>query len=297
MFFESKRISPNSLRVFESAARHLSFTAAARDLRSTQSAVSQQVRALEEQLGFALFDRVYRGVRLTEPGQVLFASVQEGFGTIERTIDRLQQHQSNPRVNILTDFSLATYWLMPRLPEFRKAYPNIDVRIMTNQGVFDWHGQGVDVAIVFQDRKGLEGVPRLLHEEVVPVCSPGFLEQAGPINELSDLGGLPLLTLTADQGQCWLDWPDYFDCLGGEPPMAPPELIFNNYPLLVQAAIAGQGVALGWRGLIDVMLDRRMLVGLEHLGLCTSGGYAVIDGHPEENNAAKALFLDWMLSC
>ncbi|UYG07042.1 choline sulfate utilization transcriptional regulator [Halomonas sp. M4R1S46] len=289
-------MSPNGLRVFESAARHLSFTAAAEELRSTQSAVSQQVRGLEEQLGLRLFDRVYRGVRLTEPGQALFGAVQEGFATIEKTIDRLQQRHRNPRLTILTDFSLASYWLLPRLPAFRERHPHIDVRIMTNQGVFDWRGQEVDIAIVFGDRRGLEGVPRLLDEEVFPVCSPGFLEEFGPIDDLARLSEVPLLTLTADQGQSWLDWPGYFERLGGQVHQAPSELIFNNYTLLVQAAIAGQGVALGWRGLVDDLLERGMLVGLEGLNLRTPNGYGMIDVHPEDRSPAKQAFQDWVLS-
>lgn len=296
MLLANRRISPNSLLVFESAARHLNFTASARELRSTQSAVSQQVRALEEQLGLKLFDRVYRGVQLTEPGKALFDSVQEGFATIEKTIARLQQHHRNPQLSILTDFSLATYWLLPRLPDFRKQHPHIDVRIMTNQGVFDWRRQEVDVAIVFGDRHELDGIPRLLNEEVLPVCGPGFLEQYGPIDDLARLSEVPLLTLTADQGQRWLDWPAYFESLGAPSPLAPPELTFNNYPLLVQAAIAGQGVALGWRGLVDDLLDRRMLVGLDHLRLGTDSGYGVIDVHPEDVSPAKRVFLEWVLS-
>ncbi|MDN3557926.1 choline sulfate utilization transcriptional regulator [Halomonas maura] len=292
----SRRVSPNGLRVFESAARHLSFTAAAKELRSTQSAVSQQVRALEEQLGLRLFDRVYRGVRLTEPGQALFGAVQEGFATIENTIDRLQRRHRNPRLNILTDFSLASYWLLPRLPDFRHRHPHIDVRIMTNQGVFDWQGQEVDIAIVFSDQRGLERGTRLLDEEVFPVCSAGFLDQHGPIGDLAGLGEVPLLTLTADQGQRWLDWPGYFEHLGGQAHLAPSELIFNNYPLLVQAAIAGQGVALGWRGLVDDLLERGMLVGLEALSLKSDNGYGVIDVHPEDRSPAKQAFLDWVLS-
>ncbi len=296
MSLMDKRVSPHGLRVFEAAARHLSFTAAARELRSTQSAVSQQVRALEEALDLRLFDRVHRGVRLTEAGQALFEAVQEGFATIERTIERLWRRHRNPRLNILTDFSLAAYWLLPRLPDFRRRHPHIDVRIQTNQGVFDWQGQEVDIAIVFGDRRGLEGAARLLDEEVFPVCSPGFLEQHGPIDGLARLGEVPLLTLTADQGQTWLDWPDYFARWGVRMPPASSELIFNNYPLLVQAAIAGQGVALGWRGLVDDLLERGMLVGLEGLSLSTSNGYGVIDVHPEDRRAAKGAFVDWMMT-
>ncbi|PMR70344.1 choline sulfate utilization transcriptional regulator [Halomonas heilongjiangensis] len=297
MSWIGRAASPNGLRVFEAAARHLSFTAAARELRSTQSAVSQQVRALEEQLGLPLFERIYRGVRLTEAGQALFVSVQEGFATIDRTIDRLQHRHRHPHVNILTDFSFAAYWLMPRLPRFRERHPHIDVRIVTNQGVLDWRTQEVDVAIVFCDERTLAaGVPRLFHEEVFPVCSPGFLQQHGPIESPERLAELPLLTLTADQGQSWLDWPSYFAQLAGIGYLESSELTFNNYTLLIQAAIAGQGIGMGWRGLVDDLLDGGMLVGLHGLALRSPRGYGLIDAQPEASSEAKRALQEWVLA-
>lgn len=296
MSVAGKRVSQNGLRVFEAAARHLSFTAAARELRSTQSAVSQQVRALEEELGLRLFDRVYRGVLLTESGHALFASVQEGFSIIEETIERLQHRQHSPHVNILTDFSLAAYWLMPRLPMFRQQHPKIDVRILTSQEVFDWTGQEVDVAIMFCDERGMKNASPLFQEEVFPVCSAGFLKQYAPLEQLSSLAAVPLLTLTADQRQHWLDWPTYFKQMGGTPHGQSSELDFNNYTLLIQAAIAGQGVALGWRGLVEDMLERGMLVGLKHLSLATPNGYGIIDANPNDNGVGKRTFLDWIAS-
>ncbi|HET8791198.1 MAG TPA: LysR substrate-binding domain-containing protein [Modicisalibacter sp.] len=289
--------SPNSLRIFEAAARHLSFTAAARELRSTQSAVSQQIRGLEEQLDLRLFERVHRGVTLTEAGHALFASVQEGFAKIDRTIDQLQRRHRQPRLNILTDFSFAAYWLMPRLPLFRRLHPHIDVRIITNQGVLDWRDQEVDVAIVFCNERSLESVPRLFHEEVFPVCSPGFLQQHGPIDDLGRLAEAPLLTLTADQGQSWLDWPNYFRQLGGFAYRESSELTFNNYTLLIQAAIAGQGIGMGWRGLVDDLIDSGMLIGLHDLQLRSRRGYGLIDAQPESPSAAKKALQEWMLAC
>lgn len=292
-----RAVSPNSLRVFEVAARRLSFTAAARELRSTQSAVSQQVRGLEEQLGLALFERVYRGVKLTEAGHALFGSVQEGFATIERTLETLQRQHRHPRVNILTDFSLAAYWLMPRLPLFRQRYPHIDVRLITNQGVLDWRDQEVDVAILFCDERTLAEVPLLFPEQVFPVCSRGFLHQYGPLESLAGLAHAPLLTLMADQDQRWLDWPGYFQRLGDTTYLEPSELIFNNYTLLIQAAIAGQGVGLGWRGLVDHMVDSGMLVALPHLSVSTQSGYGLIDAQPAANSEAKRVLKEWVLEC
>ncbi|GGX87980.1 transcriptional regulator [Litchfieldella qijiaojingensis] len=298
MSWIARAASPNSLRVFEAAARHLSFTAAARELRSTQSAVSQQIRALEEHLGLPLFERIYRGVKLTEAGHALFVSVQEGFATIDRTIDRLQHKHRHPHVNILTDFSFAAYWLMPRLPRFREQYPHIDVRIVTNQGVLDWRAQEVDIAIVFCDERALaSGVPLLFHEDVFPICSPGFLQRYGPIEDLESLSKAPLLTLTADQGQSWLDWPSYFEQLAGIRYLESSELTFNNYTLLIQAAIAGQGIGMGWHGLVDDMLESGMLVGLHDLRLRSPRGYGLIDARPDSPGEAKQALQEWVLGC
>lgn len=298
MSWMARSASLNGLRVFETAARHLSFTAAARELRSTQSAVSQQVRALEEQLGLPLFERIYRGVKLTEAGHALFVSVQESFAGIDRTIERLQHRHRHPHVNILTDFSFAAYWLMPRLPSFRERYPHVDVRIVTNQGVLDWRTQEVDVAIVFCDERALAGgVPLLFHEDVFPVCSPGFLQQHGPIESIEALSRAPLLTLTADQGQRWLDWPSYFRQLGGIAYHESSELMFNNYTLLIQAAIAGQGIAMGWSGLVDDLLDKGMLIGLSDMRLRSARGYGVVDARPDAPGEAKRALWEWILEC
>lgn len=291
-----RRVSLNSLRVFEAAARHLSFTAAARELHSTQSAVSQQVRGLEEQLGVALFERIYRGVRLTEAGEGLFDAVQEGFATIERAIDALLNRQRHPRVNILTDFSFAAYWLMPRLPAFRRDHPQIDVRIITRQVGEMRPDPEVDVAILFCDERTLAaGVPRLFAEEVFPVCSPGFLAQHGPIDSLARLAEVPLLTLTSEDKAAWQDWPGYFQRLGGIAHRENAELIFNNYTLLIQAAIAGQGVGMGWRGLVDEAIDSGMLVGLTELALHSAQGYGLIDMQPTAAGEAKATLMAWLL--
>ncbi|NHH99829.1 Glycine cleavage system transcriptional activator [Oceanimonas sp. MB9] len=297
MLLLNRTVSPNSLRVFEVAARQLNFTAAARELRSTQSAVSQHIRTLEEQLGLPLFERVYRGVRLTDAGQALFASVREGFGTMERTLERLQQQHRHPRVNILTDFSFAAYWLMPRLPLFRRLHPQIDVRIMTNQGVLDWKDKEVDVAIVFCDERTLANVPRLLPEVVFPVCSPAFLQEHGPFDDLAQLADAPLLTLTADQGQSWMDWPGYFQQRAGINHLHPSELTFNNYTLLLQAVIAGQGIGMGWRGLVDGLLESGILVALDTQPLHSRRGYGLIDIQPDDNSEAKQALQQWILTC
>ncbi|WP_324690091.1 LysR substrate-binding domain-containing protein [Cobetia sp. D5] len=287
-----RHVSPNLLRVFEVAARHRAFTHAAQELRSTQSAVSQQIRALEDALGVTLFKRVHRGVSLTEAGEQLFQSVQEGFAVIERSINDIQQLTTPPSLNILTDFAFASAWLMPNLPEFRRLNPGIAVHCMTNQGVLDHSMQDIDVALLFCAEEDTR--PRLLRERVFPICSPDFLARHGPIEHPEQLCQLPLLTLSAAQGQAWMDWSAYFMAQGVKHGVGQRELVMNNYPLLLQAAAAGQGVALGWEGLCDEALASGSLVALREFCHDTHHGYTLIEVDPSEHSQAKQALVDWI---
>lgn len=297
MLLSERLPSVQSLLIFEAAARQLSFTAAARELGSTQSAVSQQIRGLEQQLALPLFRRVYRGVALTDAGQQLFEAVQSGFQEMAQCLDRLQKTRQHPQINVATDFAFAAYWLLPRLADFRRQHPDIDVRIITSQGQYDFAAQDVDVAIIFAGQHPV-GLPaqRLFHETVFPICSPLFLEKHGPVNSHKKLASLALLKLGADAGQGWLDWPALFK--GRRSTVAPgePVLTFNNYTLLIQAAIAGQGVGLGWQTLVDDLLTSGVLTALPAFSLASEGGYFVVEPRPAEQTAAKQVFIDWVLA-
>lgn len=293
----TNKIASNSLRTFAAAARHANFTAAARELHSTQSAVSQTVRGLEQRLGVRLFERVHRGVRLTAEGETLFASVREGFATIDRSIEQLRRSQRQPQLKIFTDFAFAAYWLLPRLPQFRALHPHINVQIVTDQGVADWQHQDVDVAIVFCDAQQLRDVPCLFSETVLPVCSPRWLDHYGPIRNLQALSRAPLLTLTMEADAKWLDWPRYFRQQSELVANTTPELAFNNYTLLIQAAIAGHGVALGWQQLVAGALHNHILVGLENMQVDTRCGYGLIDAQPALPGHAKQALRRWLLDC
>ena len=285
-----------SLLIFEAAARHLSFTAAARELGSTQSAVSQQIRGLEQHLSLLLFRRIYRGVELTEAGAQLLEAVQGGFQQMAICLQRLQQSRRHQHINVATDFAFAAYWLMPRLPRFRERHPNVDVRIITSQGQYDFTTQDVDVAVVF-DRQAPPGMPsqRLFYEEVFPVCSPALLARVGEVKSHKKLASLPLLKLGADAGQGWQDWHSFFKGRGSQVVASEPVLTFNNYTLLVQAAIAGQGLGLGWSTLVDDLIDTGVLVGLRDFSLRSDGGYFIAEPKPNELLDAKQQFIDWLL--
>ncbi len=288
--------SLRSLATFEVAARHLSFTRAAEELNSTQPAVSQQVRALESELGVTLFKRIYRGVVLTDEGSYLFDCVSKGFGKIHNGVMELQRRHKNPRINVATDFAFAAFWLLPKLPEFRKLYPEIDIRVITSESEANIAASEVDVAIIFGDGHYRNAYSQLLFQEkVFPVYSPKFLKEYGPISTVEDLAKSHLLRLSTNPENTWLDWKQVFLALNNTTDMSDPVMTFNNYTLLVQAAIAGQGVALGWSTLVDGLLNSGVLIGLEEFSVSTALGYFLVDPDRHEDKNAKSLLVDWLV--
>lgn len=294
----SNRLPPlQALLVFEAAARHLGFTAAARELGTTQSAVSQQIRNLEQSLGLQLFVRVYRGVVLTRSGEALYQAVQEGFRGIVSTLEELQQSRQHQSLNVATDFALAAYWLMPRLPRFRAIHPEVDVRVITAQNQQAFQSQDVDVILSFAAEPPRQRPLRRLFEECVfPVCSPGFLADNGPISDLPDLMRQPLLRLSDEGAAGWQTWDSLLRAQGWTEPVPEPVLIFDNYTLLVQAAIAGQGVGIGWGTLLDDVIEHQLLVPLTSFSVASDGGYYLLEPRPQERSNAKTHFIDWVLS-
>jgi putative choline sulfate-utilization transcription factor len=289
--------SAKSLLTFEAAARHLNFTSAAHELGSTQSAVSQQMRGLERQLELQLFKRIYRGVALTDSGQQLYEAVESGFQQMADCLQHLQKTRCRRYINVATDFAFAAFWLLPRLSRFRELHPDVEVRIVTSQAQLDHSNQDTDVSIVFA-----KGQPNTLPSHllcignVFPVCSPALLEQYGPIESHKKLAALPLLNLGDYAGQGWLDWRGFFHQRRSLVKPSEPVLTFNNYTLLVQAAIAGQGVGLGWGDLVDDLVDSGMLTALRSFSLTSEWGYYLVEINTKDMLPAKQHFIDWLLT-
>lgn len=297
MLLKNRLPSNQSLIVFESAARLLSFTAAARELGSTQSAVSQLMRSLEESLALNLFKRVYRGIELTAQGEQLLAVVQLNLNNIANSIEKLQQAQKKPVLNVAMDYAFAAYWLLPRLAQYRSLHPDVEVRVISEQDVNVRLNSDIDIAIVFANNAP-ENALLLFKEQVYPVCSPSFYDgccKSGEISSHKKLAELPLLKL-ADQGAAsWLDWARFFKGRRSQVRPASSVMTFNNYTLLIQAAIAGQGVGLGWRGLVDEMVERKMLVAMENFKLSSASGYYAIQPSLKRKEAADQ-FIEWLAS-
>ncbi len=283
------------LRVFEACARCQGFTAAGVELGMTQPAVSQQIQRLERELGTRLFDRVHRGITLTAVGQSLLVPVQQALNLVQDALAVARARPTRSQLSVATDFAFATYWLMPRLARFYQAHPDIDVSLVTSNRALHRLAPDTDLAIVFGDGRLARAQSQLLfREEVFPVCSPGLLQlHGGDVDAL--LQAAPLLHLKPAVGQPWFDWPGV--CTqGGWPARQPADgPAFDHYTMVVGAAIAGQGVAIGWRYLVDALLDQGLLCRLQLPPLLSGHGYHLMTPQQKRLPASARKFVDWVL--
>jgi putative choline sulfate-utilization transcription factor len=297
MFESFGDVSLDLLRAFEVAARLRSFTAAALELGTTQPAVSQQIKRLEEQLATRLFDRIYRGIELTDAGEVLFSHVQAGLQSIDSGLTAITEHHQHEVPQVATDFAFAAYWLMPRLHRFHKANPDVDVSLVTSERTHSMLRADIDVAVLFGDGRFKQGESHwLFSEEVFPVCSPQLI--AGRQTPLPNdaLRDFPLLHLRGESINHWFDWAGVFRALDIPQAPAPGQLRFDNYTLLVQAAIGGQGIAIGWKHLVDDLLDQGLLC-RPIAGAAISGqGYYVVLPQRKRRVQIVQQFVDWLAS-
>ncbi|QVI75480.1 choline sulfate utilization transcriptional regulator [Pseudomonas syringae] len=297
MFESFGDVSLDLLRAFEVAARLRSFTAAALELGTTQPAVSQQIKRLEEQLATRLFDRIYRGIELTDAGEVLFSHVQAGLQSIDSGLIAITEHHQHEVLQVATDFAFAAYWLMPRLHRFHKVNPDVDVSLVTSERTHSMLRADIDVAVLFGDGRFKQGQSHwLFSEEVFPVCSPQLV--AGRQTPLPNdaLRDFPLLHLRGESINHWFDWAGVFRALDIPQAPAPGQLRFDNYTLLIQAAIGGQGIAIGWKHLVDDLLDQGLLC-RPIAGAAISGqGYYVVLPQRKRREQIVQQFVDWLAS-
>ena len=291
------RLPPlQSLVFFEAAARHLNFTAAAQELGTTQPAVSHRIGLLEEDLGVSLFKRAHRGVSLSADGVRLFEAVHESLGTIGGAVTQIRAQRSRRVLTVATDFGFAAYWLMPQLGALRKLVADLDVRIVTSQKAFDIREEAVDVAIAFGAGRWPGCEAELLFPEIViPVCSPGFLASHAAGEDISRLTALPLLHLESEEPTRWLSWDSWFARHRLAASDGAHDLSFNNYPLVIQAAIAGQGLALGWLPLVEDLLRSGQLVRTTASPVQTDNGYFLVRPNAQRTTAAIDLFRQWII--
>jgi len=285
------------LSVFESAARLASFTAAARELGSTQPAVSQRIVQLEAQLGAPLFERGHRGVTLTADGQRLYEAVRQSMATIRDAVTDIRAARAKGALTIVTDAGFATYWLVPRLMDLRRLLPDINVKVVTSQLAFDPRRDHADVAIAFGDGNWSPcTATRLFPEQVVPVCSPAFRRAHPEIVEPADLCAAPLLHVQPAEPERWLGWNGWFAVHGLSAPPDEHGSTFNSYALVMNAAAAHQGVALGWMPLVDELIASGQLVALFDKPVTTPRGYFLVCPPARPETPAAPAFRRWLFS-
>jgi DNA-binding transcriptional LysR family regulator len=289
--------SANALIVFEAAGRLGSFTRAAEELGMTQAAVSFAVRKLEGGLGTTLFTRHHRSVALTEAGRRFHADVAMGLGHIRKSAEELSAASREGHVTLSASTAFASFWMLPRLPRLRAALPDVDLRIQTGDRDLDIVPEGVPLGV----RAGQPGAwpgcedAVLVPEEIVAIASTAYVEQHGLPADDAAIAAHRLIHLEEPFRPC-PDWDDWFRSLGLPPPARGHGLLINDYVLVVQAVLGGQGIALGWRHLVAPLIDDGLLVEVSRHVLRTGQAFHVIWPAGGGLSEAATQVRDWMLA-
>ncbi|WP_342616412.1 LysR substrate-binding domain-containing protein [Rhodoferax sp. GW822-FHT02A01] len=250
--------SLNNLLVFESAARRGSFTRAAEDLGISQPAVSHAMRLLEADLGVALFERQHKGVQTTEAGKYLLEQVGMGLSLIDQALREVRGMQAH-QVTLAVSTATATWWLLPRIARFKQMHPDIELRVITTDTDLDLARERIDLAVTLgADDFAHYQRWHFVDEEIFPVCSPKFLKE-NPLPDLKALAHSPLLLLE-ERYRPRMAWKDWLARFGISLPRQPRLFRFNDYSIVLQAAIEGQGVAQGWRHIVQPLIAQGLLV-------------------------------------
>lgn len=281
-----------SLRTFEVVARHMSFTRAADELNITQSAVSRQIRWLEDLLDTALFHRMGHRVNLTSDGKAYLREISGALRRIEQSTLKLRSKQHGSTLTLATPPAFGMRWLIPRLPKFHKANPDIMVSLITRADVFDFLEESVDAALHYghEDWAGVETVP-LLGEKIILVASPAYLEKDRSLRSKEGLGNAVLLQhLRRPNG--WVEWLSAAGIRGVNAWAGPS---YEHYYMLIQAAAAGLGFALVPRIIVEEELASGQLV--EPLGIAHKARETYCLVYPEDRRDHRAIakLRDWLI--
>ena len=292
------RLSLDLLKGFEAAARHLSFTHAAQELSLTQSAVSREIKTLEDQLGEPLFHRINRGLRFTDAGQVLYRAVGEAFTLIDEATDRLAASTSGNTLTVTTSVPLSSMWLAPKLQQFVRLHPKVDVRGVGASENVDLERDRFDVAIRWAPPGS--SVPKgelLFNMEIFPVCSPELVrDRARPLKTPADLGDHVLLDLEMAAGRRrWSDWGPWLDAMKLADLKPAGTLRFSHYDQVVQAAIDGSGVAMGRNPHNnDHLREGQLIAPFGREWTLSSGAYFLLVAARSAERAIVKEFVAWL---
>jgi len=277
------------LCAFVLVARHGQLSSAAAALNLSQPGLSQRIKNLELSLGVTLFKRVHRGVELTRDGADLLARVEPPMNQLAAGFAEFQQRKANPSLLVSVDYAFAAFWLLPRIPKLRALFHPLDISVLTSQDPNEANSRDADL-IVRMDRpdRGDGTSVKLMDETVSAVCSPGFLERHPDLHHPADLLKVPLLTLKTPANANWFSWQEwlaFFEVSGQE---TAEMTSLDTYDLVIQAARDGIGVALGWHGLIDDLLeDGRLVQAVPHVATSRRGYFLSVLSENGEKFSAQ----------
>jgi LysR family glycine cleavage system transcriptional activator len=292
----AQRLPPlNALRAFEVAARRGGFTSAARELHVTPAAVSHQIKTLESHLNVQLFRRLPRGLKITEAGRQLLPQLTRGFEHFARAVAALSGGGLAGKLTINTAPSFAALWLVPRLGSFLRAYPDIEVCVLTDEAPPDLDTGEVDIRLPYGmgDYPGL-ATALLMREQVFPVCAPALLNQS-PLRRFADLRHHTLLhdinTGPEESTMTWRRWLRDAGISGIDSTLG---VKFGNSSLLTEAAVRGQGVALGRMSLAGDHLATGRLVRPLKASRPADYAYYAVTTHAGAQRPRVQAFLGWI---
>ncbi|MGY2286508.1 LysR substrate-binding domain-containing protein [Pseudomonas gingeri] len=282
--------SLNALRVFEVVSRHLNFRLGAEELGVTQAAVAQQIRGLEGALGLKLFERLPRGLALTEAGRTYIVSIRKAFELIDEATRSLRPGPTHLTISVTPSF--ASKWLIPRLADFTEIYPEIDLRVLATERLSHFQTDGVDIAVRYGKPPfgpGLEA-QLLFEQRIVAVGSPALL---GAVGKPADLNSLQQFMLLHDSHNFW---PQFIAQVFQQPvQVAPKNVRFNQTSLAIEAAIAGQGLALASHFFVrDDLLSGRLARPIEG-ELKIESGFYLVWPRKARHPSAQAQVRQWLV--
>lgn len=286
------RLPPlNGLRVFEVVTRHLNFRLAAEELGVTQGAVAQQIRGLETELGLKLFERQPRTLALTEAGRSYIANIRRAFELIAEATQSLKPEPKHLTISVTPTF--ASRWLIPRLPDFTAAHPDIDLRILATDRLSSFQADAVDIAVRYGRPPFGPGlnVELLCEQMIVAVASPHLVEKLGPPDESDNLTRYVLLHDAHNF------WPQFLERVyPNGAPAAAKNTRFNQTSLAIDAAIAGQGLALASLFFVQDDIDAGRLARAFATELRVGSDFYLVSPRKRRHPEPIADVWNWLLS-
>lgn len=292
--------SMSALATFETAARLGSFTTAAAELGVTQAAVSRQIKLLEDDLNARLFVRANRRVVLTAAGAALSSTVSAAFGSMADMVETIRQPVLANTVNVGASIAFSHFWILPRLSQFRSLFPDVRLKLVADDSPPDFRSENLDAAFrfgkpPFADARSIASKA----DEVFPVCSPELLDRFGMTPESADLLKLPLI-VSDTVNPSWQTWRTWAQAVGRGPEVGLASdrsgLRFNHYTDTIQAALNGEGVALGWNMLLRGFLEEGRVLRIGSDCLETLERYHLLMPNGRAPSPAAARFVEWIVA-